>query len=194
MGILHRINFEFNAVHPHQFVLHQCNELKTSTNIAKLAWSICNDCMHSKEIVLSFEPHHISAAAIYIASEFLLNTAHLDKQCDDDDMDNMMMSHSNSSNSSNMSSPIYRSFSSNSNTHALSPQSFDGTKEPNWWRRFDIEDEKIENIGMLIMDLYESPFVKFEDEKKEKMHLSEDDDVDLKKKIKMKSPNGGDKV
>ena len=207
--ILNQINFEFNAVspifilimpyaiqtkqttqvHPHQFVLHQCNELKTNTNIAKLAWSICNDCMYSRDIMLSFEPHQISAAAIYIASEFLLNAIHLTVSEGENESNN-------SSNSSTATSPLYRSFSNNSSS-ALSPQSFDGTKEPNWWRRFDIDDDNIRHICMLIMDLYESPFAKFEDEEKErvkKMEMSAgDEDIDLKEKLKTPSPINGNK-
>ena len=144
--ILNEINFEFNAVHPHQFVLHQCNELKTSISIAKLSWSICNDCLYSRQIMLSHKPHEISAAAIYVAAQFLSDTPHF-KNNDDDDIECVI---------NNDSSP---------NNHG-----YDGTKEANWWRRFDIDDFVINTICMLIMDIYESPFARFEceDDKKKK--------------------------
>jgi len=144
--ILQQINFEFNAVHPHEFVLHQCNELKTHSNMAKLCWSICNDCFYLKDIMLCHPPHQIAAATIHIASEILAinGNEHVLKDL----------------NGASATSPIYAPLSS--------PQSvsiYDGTKETNWWRRFDIEDDDIRRISMLIMDLYESPFVKFKQEK-----------------------------
>ena len=146
--ILNEINFEFNAVHPHQFVLHQCNELKCSVNIAKMSWSICNDCMYSRHIMLSYKPHEISAAAIYVAAEFITNSPHL-----------IMLSDEGEGNrNNNCASPRYTPY----------QQPYDGTKESNWWRRFDIEDSVLEKICILIMDLYESPFVRFECEDPQK--------------------------
>jgi len=151
--ILNEINFEFNAVHPHQFVLHQCNELKCSVNIAKMSWSICNDCMFSRHIMLSYKPHQISAAAIYVAAEFIANSPHL------------IMFHDEDEGHSNCTSPRYTQPPSPRYTQPHSQQMvYDGTKESNWWRRFDIDDMVLEKICTLIMDLYESPFVKFERE------------------------------
>ena len=160
-------------------MISQMNELKTSNaNMAKMAWSICSDAMYSREIMLTFQPHKISAAAIYIASEFLLNSIHLttpSSVTEQDIKNEHTLAHSNGT------SPVYRSFSNQSS--ALSPlqNTFDGTKEPNWWRRFDIEDEDIRRISMHIMDLYESPFAKFKDEQKEKQktHGLEDEDIDM---------------
>eukprot|EP01084_Bolivina_argentea_P217275 368935_1 len=141
--ILNEINFEFNAVHPHQFVLHQCNELKTSVNIAKLSWSICNDCMYKRNIMLSYKPHEISAAAIYIASEFLSHTQ-------------MEYTNKNSNNNDNISP---------TSPHGIHHGLYDGTKQNNWWRKFDIDDDILQSICCLIMDLYESPFAKWKNDK-----------------------------
>jgi len=69
--VLSEIGFQLNAVCPHQFVLFQCNDLKTSTAVAKLSWSVANDCMYSQHIMLSYPPHQISAAAIFVAMQFL---------------------------------------------------------------------------------------------------------------------------
>eukprot|EP01083_Nonionella_stella_P013764 38710_1 len=154
--ILNEINFEFNAVHPHQFVLHQLNDLKTSTNVAKLSWSICNDCMYSRNIMLAYQPHEISAAAIYVATEFLSHC--VDSNNDEDDHHNTSNSHSSSSNST-ATSPTYGDY------HHQSISMYDGTKEPSWWRKFDVDDYALETICMLIMDLYEAPIAKFEDDK-----------------------------
>ena len=128
--ILNEINFEFNAVHPHQFVIHQCNELKTSISIAKLSWSICNDCMFSRHIMLSYKPHQISTAAIYIAAEFLSNiqtTNDVGVGVGVGDDESMMDGSSPNNHNHNQNNPVTPS-------SMIYDGTYDGTKEANWWR------------------------------------------------------------
>ena len=95
--------------------------------------------------MLSYQPHEISAATIYVAAEFIANSPHLIMLNDEEEGNR---NHRNT----NGASPRY----------TQPQQPYDGTKESNWWRRFDIDDAVLEKICTLIMDLYESPYVRFE--------------------------------
>ena len=131
--VLSELHFELNMVSAHHFVLHQCHALAVAPNVCRLAWALLNDCLLARRVMLSFEPHHIAAAALFVAAEFWAQCA------------------------GESESPRYDRHREAHRKHGLG-----AAKEAKWWRRFDVDDAVLHAIASLIMDLYESEFVSFE--------------------------------
>ena len=136
--VLSELHFEFNMVSPHHFIVHQCHALAVAPNVCRLAWALLNDCLFARRIMLCFEPHHIAAAALFVAVEFWA-------QCE-------RVPHAHS----NAGSPRY-----DRHRDAHRKRGLGAAKEAKWWRRFDVDDAVLREIASLIMDLCESEFVSF---------------------------------
>ncbi|XP_020552522.1 cyclin-T1-5 isoform X2 [Sesamum indicum] len=69
--VLATLGFDLNVQHPYRPLVEAIKKFKDAQNaLAKVAWNFVNDGLRTS-LCLQFKPHHIAAAAIFLAAKFL---------------------------------------------------------------------------------------------------------------------------
>ncbi|KAK4440446.1 Cyclin-T1-5 [Sesamum alatum] len=69
--VLATLGFDLNVQHPYRPLVEAIKKFNVAQNaLAKVAWNFVNDGLRTS-LCLQFKPHHIAAAAIFLAAKFL---------------------------------------------------------------------------------------------------------------------------
>jgi transcription initiation factor TFIIIB Brf1 subunit/transcription initiation factor TFIIB len=125
--VLRVLQFDVDIVHPYSFLLYYAQTLNIPPKMVQVAWSLVNDSFYSPKC-LTFKPHVIAVAAIYLSAELLGEAGVL----------------------ANAALPSRISGEPRPNAGGSAAR----INTPPWWTCFDTTHEELEMVSHLLLDFF----------------------------------------